>query len=108
MNIIFKAKRTEVQIGDCTYIYQLSYTHYCGAGTIIVALAVVVVVFLSSAPGLSPIRPSPPERRIQKTPRSRGDPGTYGGSNQRSLDCEASVLPLDHGSATALAVIISI
>ncbi|KAH3800425.1 hypothetical protein DPMN_154058 [Dreissena polymorpha] len=37
---------------------------------------------------------------IQETPRSRGDPGTYGGSNQRSLDCEASVLPLDHGSAT--------
>ncbi|KAH3890477.1 hypothetical protein DPMN_014558 [Dreissena polymorpha] len=43
---------------------------------------------------------------IQETPRSRGDPRTYGGSNQRSLDCEASVLPLDHGSATALDVVV--
>ncbi|KAH3720637.1 hypothetical protein DPMN_063539, partial [Dreissena polymorpha] len=41
---------------------------------------IVVVVFLSSAPGLSPIWPSPPERRV-----NTGDTpfqSTYGGSNQ--------------------------
>ncbi|KAH3730502.1 hypothetical protein DPMN_056492 [Dreissena polymorpha] len=64
----------------------------------------VVFVFLSSAPGLPPIWPSPLERRVNTgdTPfQSTLHLGLSGGSNQRSLDCEASVLPLEHRSATS-------